>query len=88
MCFSPSGPIPTICPGLQEWAEEPAFSLAWWEILMPRLFNHRPGPTFSFISVEETDLHVCGMSEVAGILREGTQTQCKPPKTGPRLSVT
>lgn len=49
------------------------------------LFRHRPGPTLSFISVEETDVQVCGMSEVTGIFRGRTQTQCKPPKTGPWL---
>lgn len=81
--------IPTICRSLQEWGEEPAFLFMFWVIRVPScaLFRHRPGPTFSFISVEETDVQVCGMFEVTRIFRGRTQTQCKPPKTGPWFNV-
>lgn len=82
-------PIPTICQSLQEWGEEPAFLFMCWVIWVPSctLFRHRPEPTFSFISVEETDVQVCGMSEVTRIFRGRTQTQCKPPKAGPWFNV-
>lgn len=39
----------------------------------------KPGPTFLFISVKETDSqNVYGVSEVMGLFRELIQTQCMP----------